>query len=128
MLVLCAQVLLEKWNLEPAQGLGELEDARRSRLERERVKKAKERARGEACLIWQLATQLVEEEAVLHRELNKKKDRIKAKLAIAARMASKDGSANGAGGNRNSANAWTAAQTVKKIKFSGDSILASIGL
>lgn len=104
-------VLLVKWDLEPAEGVGELEEHRRERLERERRETAKERAEAEACLIWMLAKQLVEEEDVLHQELNRKKDRIKQKLAVAAKL--------GASSSR---------PKPKKVVFTGKSLLDSIGL
>ncbi len=117
-------VLLVKWDLEPAEGKGELEADRRARLERERVAAAQQRARGEACLVWLLAKQLVEEETVLHTELAKKKERIKQKLAVAAKLAT----ANNGTGSGTAGGSAVAAAAKKKVVFSGDSILASIGL
>ena len=61
-----------------------MQHERRERLERERREQALEMAKGEACLVWILATQLVEEEDVMQKELQRKKARIRQKLAIAS--------------------------------------------
>ena len=75
-------------------------------------------AKGEACLIWLLATQLVEEENVMQRELQRKKERIKQKLAIASSFGKAVLAAAGGGKKK----------TAKQNSFTGSSILASIGL
>ncbi len=85
----------------------------------------------ETCLIWKLAMQLIQEESVLHSEMQRKKERIQKTLAVAAAFASNTpslatvGAADGGPSNR-----WrhAAAAAGGSKKASAASILASIGL
>ena len=64
------------------------QNERKERLERERRQHALETAKAEACLVWLLAKQLVDEENVMQEELKRKKERIRQKLAIASTFGS----------------------------------------